>query len=497
MAEAPQQQFILLPERGVHAPHSDVAAINFLINIGSARSTLPKLSTFVPGRTDQKLDVIDSVHEDGPKLVSITSQAATALRAQQLGVRLEPIRKYFPAVAPAFNISPVPGASGRRSITLQVIDKASKSPVCDSKVTVFTNFTAKEGAEEITDASGKVTLSLGRPPIQVERLYVKPPLANYWGLYKTDLLINDGDDIEIERINLGQEDALRHFSKASTQRDGAGVKVAVIDTGVDMNHNDIHVTHGQNTVTGEPRNDWNDNGLGHGTHVAGVIASRGSPPTGISGLAPACDLFVYRVFGSQSLSCTNYSLIKAMTYALDNGCDIINLSIGGLLPDDVLREALEEARGRGSLVVIAAGNDGRGPVSVPASYDRGMQVSAMGRCGSFPKDSYDECHIDNNPGGNDSEDFIASFSNIGRQVSVTAPGVGIISTTPGGYGPMSGTSMACPVVAGVAARLLSYNSQLLNADRDANRSRSIAGLVYSTARSLGFPFDYEGSGMPL
>ena len=94
-------------------------------------------------------------------------------------------------------------------------------------------------------------------------------------------------------------------------------------------------------------------------------------------------------------------------------------------------------------MIVAAGNQDRGPVSFPAADERSVAVSALGRKGTFPTGTSESGDVAG-PFGKDKKNFIAAFSNIGRAIDLTGPGVGIISTVPGGYGVESGTSMAAP-----------------------------------------------------
>src|SRR5262249_13917049 len=154
-------------------------------------------------------------------------------------------------------------------------------------------------------------------------------------------------------------------------------------------------------------------------------------------------------------------------------------------------EALDDARDRGTLVVAAAGNGNRNPVSFPGAYAfaSGLSVSALGRVGTFPAGSFEERHIDSPKGSADANDFVARFTDIG-DVSLIGPGVGVVSTVPGGYGPMSGTSMACPTVTGFAARLLSADLQqngataILNMAPDKARALRMIALVSNTAAKM-------------
>jgi subtilisin len=124
-----------------------------------------------------------------------------------------------------------------------------------------------------------------------------------------------------------------------------------------------------------------------------------------------------------------------------------------------------------------------------------LAVAAMGRKGTFPTGVAEVDDVAA-PYGTDKADFVASFSNIGPEVDLLGPGVAIISTVPGGYAEISGTSMACPAVTGAAARVLA-TSPVLKKKRDANRANDMVKAVLASAKSLGFEPPFEGHGMPL
>jgi subtilisin len=137
-------------------------------------------------------------------------------------------------------------------------------------------------------------------------------------------------------------------------------------------------------------------------------------------LAPAVILQSYRVFGKNEEGASNYDIIKAIDQAAADGCDLINMSLGGGPWDDALSAAIEEARAKGSLVIVAAGNEYRSPVSFPASDPMAIAVSAMGRR-NFSKSSTEAGDI-SRPYGKDRKNFIAAFSNIGPELDLTGPG---------------------------------------------------------------------------
>ena len=198
----------------------------------------------------------------------------------------------------------------------------------------------------------------------------------------------------------------------------------MVDTGIG-GHPDLDIDGGENMVVGEDSSRFGDNGKGHGTHVAGIIAARGRPPEGVRGLAPAVKLRSYRVFGQDSDSASNYSITKAIDRAVEDGCDLINLSLGGGPADEAIESAVQFARSQGSLVIAAAGNERRQPVSFPASYSLCLAVSAMGRKGTFPAGTTHMGEVAS-PYGRDKKNFVAAFSNVGPELDLTAPGLSLI-----------------------------------------------------------------------
>ncbi|MEO5680018.1 MAG: S8 family serine peptidase, partial [Acidimicrobiales bacterium] len=292
--------------------------------------------------------------------------------------------------------------------------------------------------------------------------------------------------------DLAVPDALRFFYGEAADAAGKGVTVGVIDTGV-AKHPDLLISGGANTVTGEDPKDFGDNGKGHGTHVAGIIAARGHAPTGVRGVAPGVKLRSYRVFAKDSGSATSFAIAKAIDQAVTDKCDLLNMSLGGGTADPVLTAAVDDARAAGSLCIIAAGNDGRQPVSFPANLGSAVAVSAMGRKGTFPTSAAETEDVAS-PYGTDKKNFVATFSNIGPEIDLTGPGVAIISTVPTGYTEISGTSMACPAATGAAARVVAAPG-VRPKKRDASRSDAMVKAILAAAGPLGFGPTFEGHGL--
>jgi subtilisin len=384
--------------------------------------------------------------------------------------------------------------------TVRVTVKSSKGSALLPGVRVigFTNFAMRAGAEGFTDVSGVAALDFGTMPAMIERLYVFAD-RGFWSGLRPAVSTSQPITVSLDPIDLGVPDLLRSIYGQSDLAAGFGVKVGVVDTGSGP-HPDLRISGGFNAVTGENPADFSDNGDLHGTHVAGIIAARGSAPTGVRGLAPGVALFSYRVF-AKGKNASNFDIAKAIDRARLDGCDLINLSLGrpanaGAGADEPLvRFALEDAREGGMLPIAAAGNDGRAGVAFPGSDDLCMAVAALGNRQTMPPTSVSAAAVAPPPGA-DANDFVGDFSNVGPEVDLIGPGVGVISTVPANaFAAMDGTSMACPAVTGAVARLLGNQSAILSMARTDARSAAIAQLAIQAAKSRGFPAEFEGHGL--
>ncbi len=217
--------------------------------------------------------------------------------------------------------------------------------------------------------------------------------------------------------------------------DGTGVKVAVIDTGIEYTHPDLDANYyGGHDFVNDDNDPMDDNG--HGTHVAGIIAAEDNG-IGVIGVAPHAQLYGVKVLNSQG-SGTYSDIVAGIDWAIQNGMDVISMSLGGSSGDTALEDILNQAYSAGMVIVAASSNDGTGSISYPARYSTAIAVGAT-----------------------DSNDNLASFSNYGAEQEVVAPGVSIYSTYTGNsYATLSGTSMATPMVSGVVALILSKNPNL-------------------------------------
>ncbi len=257
-----------------------------------------------------------------------------------------------------------------------------------------------------------------------------------------------------------------HVQATEAQSNGStgdGVKVAILDSGVDANHEDLEVAGGHSVFGDSPYDDGN----GHGTHVAGTVAALDND-LGVVGVAPDADVYAVKVL-DDSGSGSYAGIAEGIEWAIENDMDIINMSLGGSTSSSVLKEYVDLAYEEGLLVVAAAGNSGTwlgwfDTVGYPAKYDSAIAVAAV-----------------------DQNNSRASFSSTGDALELSAPGVSVLSTVPGnGYDSYDGTSMASPHVAGVAAQVWAEKPHLSNEE--------LRELLNNTALDLGDPFHY-GNGL--
>jgi hypothetical protein len=269
---------------------------------------------------------------------------------------------------------------------------------------------------------------VAQPPAEVNPPQVDPDINKAWGLAKSGA-------IDAWEIEMGSQD----------------IVVAVIDTGIDYNHEDLafNVWRNPNPTQGDEVGfDFiHNDGLpfddqGHGTHVAGTIGAVGGNGLGVAGVSQRVSIMGLKFLSSEG-SGTLAGAIKSIDYAVENGAQILNNSWGGRGPrSQALYDAIIRAEKAGVLFVAAAGNDGvdndGSSRSWPAAFETENMIAVA---------------------ATDEEDGLAFFSNFGKKTThLAAPGVNVYSLLPGNkYKAFSGTSMAAPHVAGAAALVWAHN----------------------------------------
>ena len=254
-----------------------------------------------------------------------------------------------------------------------------------------------------------------------------------------------------------------HSEEAWNRSMGANVTVAILDNGIDLNHEDLasKITDPYDVVYDSP---YTLTSGDHGTHVAGIVGSSIDNYYGGAGVAPYASIMPIDVFAGTSAYTSD--VIEGIYRAVDHGANIINMSLGNYSYSYSFQDAINYAYNRDVLVVAAAGNDATSSTHYPSSYDHVISV-----------------------GSTTSTDELSYFSNYGSNIDITAPGSSIYSTTPyNSYDYYSGTSMASPVVAGVAALVKSYDYSM-SVDAITDRLTSTADDLGSSGRD-----DYFGYG---
>lgn len=323
-----------------------------------------------------------------------------------------------------------------------------------------------EGSIEVLSAIREIDLVEPNRYWKLRRLPQDPAFHRLWGLKNVgQMAMGDmpttkgvsGVDIEIEKVwetNVGSR----------------AVKVAVIDTGVNYNHADLkpNIWVNEAELNGKPNFDDDGNGCvddihgcnfvsntgdpmdddGHGTHVAGTIGAVANNNIGVAGINWEVSLIPIKFIDDQDHG-TSENAVRAIDYAVKVGARILSNSWGDYYPSEIIKQAIERAEKANALFVVACGNDTFDNDVIkdyPSSYDIDNILAVAA--------------VDNSGG-------LASFSNYGKtSVDIAAPGENILSTYynpnyPGlAYDSESGTSMATPHVAGVAALMLAKNNSL-------------------------------------
>jgi len=262
------------------------------------------------------------------------------------------------------------------------------------------------------------------------------------------------------------------LSKAEVQKawelgaTGAGVTIAIIDTGVDVNHPDLknNLVQGYNAITGRTGDTSVQDNNGHGTHVAGIAAAALNGD-GVVGVAYQAKIMPIKAM-DRSGEGVDYVVADGIVWAVDHGAQIVNLSLGGQTESKILQSAIEYAQENGVLVVAAAGNrdenssgDTGKSITFPASEPGVLAVTAT-----------------------DKSDKVPSFSVTGPEAGLAAPGEEIISDywqKRSGYATVTGTSMAAPFISGVAALVWGLHPELT--------AQQVKTILEDSALDLGTP----------
>lgn len=332
-----------------------------------------------------------------------------------------------------------PGVSEQAMNTLhQKLGTKVKKTISGINVQVVQLPDGAHVADFVKEFKGKSEVAYAEPNFITHSFFVPndPDFSNQWNLQK----INAPEAWDVSQGGFGP--------------------IAVVDTGIDSNHPDLsgEVESGYNFIA--DNTDTSDDN-GHGTHVAGIIEAATNNGIGVASIGFKGTLLPVKVLDSTG-SGTDGDVASGITYAVDHGAKIINLSLGGSDFSQTEQDAVNYATEHGVIVVAAAGNNSNNSPVYPASDQGVLAVSAS-----------------------DQNDNLASFSSFGPDVFVSAPGVDITSTyNTGGYAQMSGTSMAAPHLSGLLGLALSSKNA---------SGTNILDAIKKTSDKIG-PFAYDSNG---
>lgn len=250
-----------------------------------------------------------------------------------------------------------------------------------------------------------------------------------------------------------------------TNESSPDINVAVLDTGVDCEHEEISCEEEYDATTATSGKGTASDENGHGTHVAGIVCANGGNGKGIAGISRGCKITAIKFLGRNGAGSV-YHAIRGIEYGISREVDIINASFGGSGRLQIFQDAINKAKARGIIFIAAAGNernDNDQNPTYPANYSNVISVASTEQNGS-----------------------LSSFSNYGRDsVSLTAPGGRILSTYPGNrYVELSGTSMAAPAVSGLFAVVLQELTGTTSSKLE--RAEKALETVFNSAVDRGF-----------
>lgn len=347
------------------------------------------------------------------------------------------------------------------------------------KIVVFDQTIVNEPAQIalVRKFGGAVIKSL--PIINATAVYLPPEAAE--ALSKTAGILRIDDDVIVQAIARPQPQQPAEVLPWGVDRinadaawattTGIAVKVGILDTGIDLSHPDLQTNIKGNVNMINPLKSGKDDN-GHGTHVAGIAAAIDNT-IGVIGVGPDIYLYAIKVLdraGSGWLS----DIIEGLQWSINNGMQVVNMSLGTYSQVQSFRDAIIAADNNGIVLTGAAGNDGVSTPLYPAAYDEVIAVAAS-----------------------DINNQIPSWSNWGSYIDLTAPGANIFSTYKGSsYKTLSGTSMAAPHAAGTTALVLTTAVGAFDANANGVWDPiEVKNKLETTAQDLGYATYQQGAGL--
>jgi subtilisin len=480
---------------------------------------------FVAQFTDQGLEAFQQnfktavVAEDIPLDLARAATAPAApppgSTAPPGGGPATPQARPISVTVPDPSLSPVVALEDALNVNITV--RGGGAPLANANVYLIGSVFPAQG---VTDAQGNVSMTIYGERTDTIRVLMVRPKSDFWSrvIQRPRLVDAPGtNDVEVFPISqqpqehgfpdqkvLGWGQSAMGLDKIPDTMRGSGVKVAVVDSGVQKDHPNLQVAAGSDivaVVAGQSdTGGWGQDSVGHGSHCAGVIAAR-DINRGIRGFAPEAEVHSLKIFPGAQIS----HLVQALNYCISNTIDVANMSLGvaQLSPEQrqLLEGKIQQAKAAGVACIVAAGNSATA-VQYPGALPDVLPVAALGQFGTFPDDSSHAGQVfgDGVAGADPNAFFSAKFTCFGPEVAtrgVAAPGVAVLSTVPNtNYAVMDGTSMAAPHVAGLAALLVAHHPSLKGQPRNAQRVELLFDLIRQSSRSLGWPAERQGAGLP-
>ncbi len=379
-------------------------------------------------------------------------------------------------------------------VTIQALS-ANGEPVANAAVQLFGEQATAQG---LTGTDGKADLTLfGERPETITDLFIRARSA-HWGLWRhrPELRSDTVNSFTLQPLSLPEAmdwggKALR-FDQLPAECRGAGIKVALIDSGVATSHKQLTgINHGIDIRGGEQRS-WSQDDIGHGTPCAGIIGATADSTHGVRGYAPDGELHVCRLPADARCS----DLIAALDYCLQTGIDVACLGFGCERGSAIVEQRIAAAKQQGVGLIAAAGNSA-GTVLFPASSPHVMAVGAIGQLGSYPDDSPQAAEAA--AGVMVARGlFVPPFACRGPELDVCAPAVAVIACqSPGDYAVCDGTSLAAAQVTALATLILAHHGDFKGgfARRDFQRVERLFQILKATAQPIGHPWQ-TGAGLP-
>jgi subtilisin len=473
---------------------------------GNVQAAAAALAGAAHSRRAAPYEILRSLGEDGPKLVRMETAIARVLRKYDQELIVEPNWRVSAAVQPRRRVVrkadwAVPAGrhaaaklGPERRLTIRVRDTAGRS-VPGARVLAL-DAERDEGLAATANHKGVAMLRLPAALGVLPRLYVEP--AGPWhgvARYEVGIPAAGTVDITLRPADpADSRDALRGWAAKLPPDGGRGVRIAVVDTGVDTRQPDLaHVA----TAATDGLADACSVGVPHphATHVAGVIGARGQA---FHGLAPQATLLSMRVTPWGSLNTTALDLGAGIEAAATDGdTHLINVSMTSDGPSSFLAAAAARAFHCGAVCFAAAGNQGRHGIAFPAANKWMLAVSAYADRSAMADDATERNDIGAIVSSLDANLSLARFSNYGPDLDFMAPGVGILSChADAGYAIASGTSVAAPAITGMAAAIIARDHpDLLTMPKGPARAVALVRVLISRGFDLGFSTNVQGVGM--